>query len=184
MKKMTVYHGSYVSVEMPDLDKCEDGKDFGKGFYVTTSKAQAERFCKSAVGKAMKNGKITRDQDVGYVSVYEFVPLEELNAFEFTNADAMWLKCVSAHRKRDLLPNEIEKWRQYEIITGKIANDTTNRIITNYINGDYGDPNTDNAINFAISLLKTNKLSDQECFRSLKAIKYLHFVESYEVKFK
>lgn len=155
MKKMTVYHGSYVSVEMPDLDKCEDGKDFGKGFYVTTSKAQAERFCKSAVGKAI----------------------------EFTNADAMWLKCVSAHRKRDLLPNEIEKWRQYEIITGKIANDTTNRIITNYINGDYGDPNTDDAINFAISLLKTNKLSDQECFRSLKAIKYLHFVESYEVKF-
>ncbi|MGN0384899.1 MAG: DUF3990 domain-containing protein [Lachnospiraceae bacterium] len=182
MNRMTVYHGSYTAVEMPELDKCEDGKDFGKGFYVTTSKSQAERFCKSAVGKALKNGKIDKNQNIGYVSVYEFEPTGDLDIYEFSNADGFWLRCVAGHRKKNLFKDEIENWKEYDILIGKIANDTTNRVITAYINGDYGDPDEDNAVKFAISLLKTDKLSDQECFRSKKAINCLHFVESYEVK--
>ena len=32
---MKVYHGSFVAIEEIDLNYCEVGKDFGKGFYVT-----------------------------------------------------------------------------------------------------------------------------------------------------
>ena len=182
MKRLTVYHGSFTVVEKPELDKCEDGKDFGKGFYVTTSQKQAERFCKSAVGKALKNGKITDSQDVGFVSVYELDLQDNLDIYEFEKTDAVWLRCVGGHRKKNLFEGEIGKWQQFDIIIGKIANDTTNRIITNFINGDYGDPDTDSAVSIAISLLKTDKLSDQECLRTKKALENLHFKESYEVR--
>jgi hypothetical protein len=32
---MKVYHDSYTKIDEIDLSKCEVGKDFGKGFYVT-----------------------------------------------------------------------------------------------------------------------------------------------------
>lgn len=184
MREMIVYHGSYMTVALPLLEKCEDGKDFGKGFYVTTSKKQAERFCKTAVGKALKNGKIKEKQDIGYVSRYKFSINKNLSIFEFDATDELWLKCVAGHRKSSLFDNEIEKWESYDIIIGKIANDNTNRVITNYINGDYGNPDDDSAIKIAISLLKPEKLSDQECLRTDKALRSLSFIDSYEVKIK
>ena len=39
---MKVYHGSYIKIDVIDLEKCEIGKDFGRGFYVTKIKEQAE----------------------------------------------------------------------------------------------------------------------------------------------
>lgn len=44
MKDKIVYHGSYTQVSKIDLDCCEKGKDFGKGFYVTTDRNQAINF--------------------------------------------------------------------------------------------------------------------------------------------
>ena len=32
-----LYHGSYCEVKAPDLGKCAKRKDFGQGFYLTTS---------------------------------------------------------------------------------------------------------------------------------------------------
>ena len=32
-----LYHASYIAVEKIDLTLCSEGKDFGKGFYVTTN---------------------------------------------------------------------------------------------------------------------------------------------------
>jgi len=111
MREMIVYHGSYMTVDLPLLQKCEDGKDFGKGFYVTTSQIQAERFCKTAVGKALKNGKTKEAQDVGFVSRYKFSIGDDLSVFEFNNTDEIWLKCVGGHRKSSLFINEMEKWK-------------------------------------------------------------------------
>ena len=33
---MLLYHGSYTSVESISLDQCARGKDFGRGFYLTS----------------------------------------------------------------------------------------------------------------------------------------------------
>lgn len=46
---MILYHGSYCIVENPDLQKCAKYKDFGQGFYLTTSKEQAKSFAKIRV---------------------------------------------------------------------------------------------------------------------------------------
>lgn len=44
-----LYHGSYCAVEKPNLDKCARFKDFGQGFYLTTSKEQAQSFAKICI---------------------------------------------------------------------------------------------------------------------------------------
>lgn len=33
---MLLYHGSFTQVPQIDLHKCRQGKDFGRGFYVTS----------------------------------------------------------------------------------------------------------------------------------------------------
>ena len=43
---MKVYHGSYTTISLIDLSKCEKHKDFGQGFYVTRFSRQAEEWAK------------------------------------------------------------------------------------------------------------------------------------------
>ena len=50
-----LYHGSYCEVKAPDLAKCAKRKDFGQGFYLTTSKEQAERSEERRVGKECRS---------------------------------------------------------------------------------------------------------------------------------
>ena len=38
---MLLFHGSYTKVESIDLNQCLKGKDFGKGFYLTSDPNQA-----------------------------------------------------------------------------------------------------------------------------------------------
>ena len=44
MAKMTVYHGGYTSVEISEIRKGRNTKDFGDGFYCTIIKEQAQRW--------------------------------------------------------------------------------------------------------------------------------------------
>ena len=39
---ITLYHGSNVDIETIDLDRCHPDKDFGKGYYLTDIRNQAE----------------------------------------------------------------------------------------------------------------------------------------------
>ena len=173
-----LYHGSYAVVESPDLNQCREGKDFGKGFYLTTSEEQARRFCKTAVGKAQKNGISIDDPPLGYVSKYVFHMNDKLKIYEFDSADAVWLHSVVGHRKKGLFSKEIEKYESYDIMIGKIANDNTNQVITTYMSGLYGEIGSLQADNFAIGLLLPEKLKDQICFRTEKSFEFLEFISS------
>ena len=178
---LRVYHGSYIRVKKPNLDYCKTGKDFGIGFYTTTDFEQAKRFVKLSVGKAIKNGITVDDHKKGYVSAYEVLDLSSSGYYEFTHADKEWLHCVAAHRKEGVLPQELSKWSGYEIIAGKIANDNTNRIITAYLNGLYGKIGSDSADRMAISLLMPEKLTDQICFKTEKALEIIKYRDAEEV---
>jgi hypothetical protein len=39
---MQVFYGSYTAIDFINLDYCRDNKDFGRGFYVTKFRKQAE----------------------------------------------------------------------------------------------------------------------------------------------
>lgn len=58
--EMYLYHGSFTQVPEIDLGKCKRGKDFGRGFYVTSSYKQAQNFVPLSVNKQIKEGKCDR----------------------------------------------------------------------------------------------------------------------------
>ena len=172
-----LFHARYTVVEKIDLSLCAAGKDFGKGFYVTTDYYQACRFIRTAIGKALKNHVANVSPDIGYISIFEYKPTKSLNIdyHEFKSADEDWLHCVVAHRKSGILKDELPKWQNYDIIAGKIANDSTNQVLTAYINGFYGEVGSAEADETAIRFLLPENLSDQICFRTEKVLQNLKF---------
>ncbi len=59
---MLLYHGGYCEVKNPDLAKCADFKDFGKGFYLTLSKEQARDFIHTSLKKTKAQNVIIEEQ--------------------------------------------------------------------------------------------------------------------------
>lgn len=54
---MILYHGSYAPINKIDLSLCAQGKDFGKGFYLTENFEQAKKFIGTSLRKAKNIGK-------------------------------------------------------------------------------------------------------------------------------
>lgn len=134
---MLLYHGSFTEVSNISLKKCTHGKDFGSGFYITSSYTQAENF-------------------------------------------------VASNRRKTLFPTIKTTYNTYDIIGGKIANDRTARTLQLYTSGGYGEPGSKEADDIAIMTLLPNRLEDQFCFCSQKAIQTLEFIrsDSYDITYK
>ncbi len=108
---MRLYHGSNVEVRNPSLRYGRHKTDFGKGFYTTTQKEQAEKWTEIKLDRA-KTGKKT-------VSVYEvddaLLANPELRIREFHGVDAAWLDFVVGCRKG--------QEHDYDLVFGPVAND-------------------------------------------------------------
>lgn len=181
---LVLYHGSYCEVVTPLLEKCAKFKDFGRGFYLTSSKEQAENFLKTSIGKAQISGLIDENQNFGFVSKFEVQLLKCLEIYEFDSADTEWLHCIAAHRRKRCFPEVLEKYKRYDVIAGKIADDQTNTTLAAYISGalgDLGDLETDN---YCIKRLLPDKLKDQFCFKTENAIECLKFIGSEKIWLK
>lgn len=174
---LILYHGSYCEVKEPDLAKCAKRKDFGQGFYLTTSKEQAESFLKTSIVKAIAAGKINESQDYGYISTFKIKLSQELKVHVFEDAADDWLHCIAAHRKKKLFTEVESEMAKYDVIVGKIADDATNTTLTAYLGGAFGTVGEKEADDFCIKQLLPNKLKDQYCFKTEDAIKCLKFVE-------
>ncbi len=180
---MLLYHGSYTAMEKIDLGLCRQGKDFGKGFYLTSNPLQARSFIKSSLNKAINLGLAPLSQNYGYVSSFEYhTPVSPMGIYEFKSADKEWLWFISQNRKRRLaqilIPFISEDVFKAEIIIGKIANDTTNPVITAYLNGLYGDVASERAVKTAIEQLMPDHLDDQFSFLTDKSKDCLVFREA------
>lgn len=124
---MRVYHGSYTAVIEIDLSKGRANLDFGKGFYITAIRSQAEIW-------AARTSKIRKTQ--GVVSEFEFYE----NAFEhynlkvlrFTGYTEQWLDFVILNRS----PLSPIPAHDYDIVEGPVANDDVNDRINDYLAGD------------------------------------------------
>lgn len=178
---LTLYHGSYCEVPMPDLSKCARHKDFGAGFYLTTSKKQAESFAGISTRKAVANGIVTAGQGYGFVSSFKVMIKGNLNVKIYNDADADWLHCIVGHRKKKTFPEIVEKLKMCDVIAGKIADDNTNATITAYMVGTFGQLGMKSADDMCISLLLPERLQNQFCFRTNKALECLTFMESEKI---
>lgn len=180
---ITLYHGSYCEVTSPELSKCAKYKDFGQGFYLTSSYEQAKSFAKLSTRKAIANEIVPVTQKYGFVSVFNFLIFKdrELRVYNFGMADAEWLHCVVGHRKRKTFPDIVKEMEKYDVISGKIADDNTNAAITAYMVGTYGLVGSETADKLCISFLLPERLKDQFCFRTDRALGNLKFEGSEQI---
>lgn len=178
---MLLYHGSYTAVKRIDLEMCLDGKDFGRGFYLTSSPVQARSFIKTSVLKAQRFGNASATQNYGFISSFMYHE-DGLRIYEFDEADREWLWFIAQNRRPSLAEKLTGKVSseafKADIIIGKVANDRTNAAITAYLNGLYGDILSERAVNFAIEELLPNQLEDQFCFLTQKAVDCLRYQEA------
>lgn len=178
---LILYHGSYCEVSRPQLDRCAKRKDFGKGFYLTTSREQAVSFLKTSIVKAEVEGVIEEEQEYGVISVFEVQIKQKLCSYIFQSADENWLHCIAAHRKKGAFSEVEKQMAQYDVIAGKIADDATNRTLAAYISGTFGDMGSKTADDFCISRLLPDRLQDQYCFKTEKALECLRFLRGERV---
>ena len=159
---MILYHGSNVEVRKPSLHYGRNNTDFGKGFYTTTQKEQAERWSEIKLDRAKVGKRI--------VSVYEIddsvLNNQDLMIREFHGVDEAWLNFVVDSRKGVK--------HGYDLVFGPVANDKVFTTVNLYESGVLD-------AQAAIAQLKAYKTYDQLSFHSEKVIKALRFVESYEV---
>lgn len=171
-----LYHGSYCGVQKADLNRCRKFKDFGKGFYLTTDKKQAENFSLLSARRAIAAGEIDPLQNYGFISIFQFKNNEDLKIKIYPDADTDWLHCVVGHRRPNLFNSEITELETFDVIGGKIANDDTNATILAYMAGTFGRTGSAQADNICISLLLPDRLKDHYCFRSDKALNSLTWI--------
>lgn len=176
------YHGSYTAIKSIDLSKGAEGKDFGQGFYLTSNENQAIGFIPTALAKAKARKDIPEDQNHGYVTMFRYHQRSQtINYYEFEGADKQWLWFIARNRRSYLssvLNHKINvALYNADIIVGKIANDTTNPVITTYLNGLFGDVDSEMAVNDTIKRLLPDRLDKQYCFLTEAAVNCLEIVE-------
>jgi hypothetical protein len=150
---MTLYHGSFIAVEKPDLVHSRPNVDFGRGFYTTPLREQAEKWSE----RFKRRGKD------GIISCYEFdeTAFDVLNVLKFDAYSEEWLdfilNCRSGQDSTD-----------YDLVVGGVANDKVFNTVELYFDGLIDK-------NEAIGRLQYEKPNLQTAFRTETALSYLKF---------
>ncbi|GHT65071.1 hypothetical protein FACS189451_12780 [Bacteroidia bacterium] len=122
---MKVYHGSDTLVSEIDLQKCKPNRDFGRGFYVTQLRSQAEEMAKRVTKYSKKTPVVTEYEFDEYA--YED---SDLKVLRFASYNEAWLDFVVLNRNAD----KRKQVHNYDIVEGNVADDRITRNITKYLN--------------------------------------------------
>lgn len=159
---MILYHGSTKKVTKPDVQYSRDRLDFGKGFYLTDRKAQAESWAERYQKAGMP----------GVINVYEFSFEQVKKKFkvkEFEEYNEEWLEFIMNNRQGKCAVYE------YDVITGGIANDKVFNTIELYEDGLISKEE-------ALGKLRYHKPNWQMCIRNQQILEeFLEFNRSEEM---
>ncbi|MCL2844111.1 MAG: DUF3990 domain-containing protein [Chitinivibrionia bacterium] len=151
---MIVYHGSSVDVKKIDLSKSSANKDFGKGFYVTNIRKQAEQWAEQ---KREENAR-------GFVSEFKFNDNaffnKEYKTLRFEEYTREWFDFVIINRKNDLDVSA----HDYDIVEGPVADDFTFREFDKFLAGETSEDVFFERLKFR------RDLSHQICFCTSKSL--------------
>ena len=117
---ITLYHGSYVSVSLPQVNVGRRYLDFGRGFYLTSLRHQAEKWADIVASRKGRSA-------VGVLNVFSF---NEKQAIEdgvrfkrFDTYDIEWLNYVVACRGGK------DASLEYDVVEGGVANGNPKSVI-------------------------------------------------------
>lgn len=159
---MELYHGSNIVVTEPLALAGRRNLDFGRGFYVTRLKSQAQKWASLVASRKKRNAQ-------PIISIYDCNEAEMMAAGfvykNFPEYDMEWLEFVVVCRHG-------EDATDYDIVEGGVANDQVIDTVEDYENGRI-------TAEQALDQLRYKKPNNQICFRNQEIIdKYLHFVTS------
>lgn len=153
---ITLYHGSNVGIDEIDLNKCKPNKDFGKGFYLTDIKEQAEQM-------ALRRTRIM-GEGIPIVTAYQFdekvLRNSELNVKIFSEPSEEWAVFILNNRNKDDYAHD------YDIVIGPIADDGVAYQLERYERKMI-------SLDVLVKELTYRKLNKQYYFGTKKAISYL-----------
>ena len=123
---MKVFHGSYKPIDSVDFSFCRKKRDFGRGFYVTKLRLQAEYW-------AVRKGE---DNDAeGVVTEFEFDEFffedEDLKVLRFDGYSEEWLDFIKLNR----INKSNRQAHDYDIIEGPVADDDIATRVYDYMKG-------------------------------------------------
>jgi hypothetical protein len=157
--KMKLYHGTNQNFDTVDLSKSKDKRDFGKGFYTTTIRRQAEDW-----GQAL----FDRHYGAGiFVYEMELVIPNDLSVKIYDGLSEEWLLMVQKNRTLGGIQHN------FDIVKGPVANDNTARTIALYIAGIIN-------ANDAINRLQYNQVNDQVSIHTDAALSNLTLLRKYQ----
>ena len=156
--KLILYHGSNQNFDAIDLSKSKDKRDFGRGFYTTTLREQAEEWAEALFDRIKGDGI--------FIYEMEFEPTEELSVKNYDGLSEEWLLMVQTNRTQGGIQHK------FDIVQGPVANDKTARTIALYIAGIIN-------ANEAIERLKYSKINNQVSFHTPAAISHLKILRKY-----
>jgi len=154
---MILFHGTNTDIDVIDISRSLNHKDFGKGFYLTDSRETAIRMAEKKA--RLFGGKAT-------LICYEFdktALTSDLKVKVFPEkATIEWFLFVDANRDR----GAVKPIHDYDIVVGPIADDGVVMQITNYREHIY-------TAEEAAKALQDKYLDQQYYFGSEKALRYL-----------
>lgn len=153
---MTVYHTSSMVIPHPDISFSREGLDFGKGFYVTKLRQQAEAYSR----RFSLRGKLA------YLNIYDLkLDFEYIRYKKFDAYDNEWLDYIIANRAG-------AETDDYDIIEGGVANDKIFRTLDLFFSGDISKEE-------ALGRLKYEQPNNQICIKKQALVEsLLHFIKS------
>ncbi len=117
--EMTLFHGSGVTVETPEVRIVGYYKDFGFGFYCTKSYRQAVRW-------AHRHNDTTKGE-IPTVNLYTYIPNHNLKYKVFPEMTDEWLDFIAACRKG--IPHD------YDVVEGPMADDEVWDSVEDFLSG-------------------------------------------------
>ena len=112
---ITIYHGSNVVVNNPQIIVSGFYKDFGFGFYCTNIEKQVKKWALSKRGNSI-------------VSVFDYQPAEDLKILSFPVMTDEWLDFVVACRRGTK--------HDYDIVEGPMADDQIWDYVEDFMEGN------------------------------------------------
>lgn len=165
-----LYHGSNVVVETIDLSKGRLNKDFGRGFYVTTIKDQAEKMSRRVA--RIYGGD-------PHITVFEIdeeqIEKVNLSIRRFDKPSREWALFVINNRNRgftDISSLECNLDNKYDLVIGPVANDDLALLFRQFSGGLI-------TVEELTAEMKYKQLTTQYSFHSEQAVRLLKKVEDY-----
>ena len=121
---MILYHGTNIEFREIDLTKSKPNKDFGQGFYLSDTYAQAMDMAKVKVEQLETGAPVVMSYEI------KEEDLSQLRVLRFDNYSEEWAKFILLNRNN----STCQPIHNFDVVVGPIANDRVGAQLWKYEN--------------------------------------------------